>query len=127
MTTISADTLAVGQILALLALADGEVRDIENETAEVIIENVCESEADAAKFVYESALVTLNIKNNFPEVCEEIAKMTRVQQYEVVRACWYMAQCDEDLCSLEENLIYTLSDRLGISRYDCLLAKKSAA
>lgn len=127
MQGISPITEATGKLFALVALADGNVRDIENITAEQIIECIRSNDADAGKYVYESALVNQPEYNEIEDLCGVLTQTDRPQQYEFLRSCWYLALCDKELNVNEEAVIFQIGDYLGISRFDSQLAKKSAA
>lgn len=126
MHAISPITEAIGKLFALVALADGNVRDIENSTAERIIECLRTKDADAGKYVYESALVNQPKFSEVEDLCYIIKQVDRPQQYEFLRSCWYLALCDKELNANEEIMIFKIGDLLGISRFDSQLAKKSA-
>lgn len=126
MQKISPITEATGKLFALVALADGNVRDVENITAERIIECLRSDDADAGKYIYETALVNHPKFDDIEELCAVLSQMDRPQQYELLRSCWYLALCDKDLTDNEEAVIFKIGDTLGISRFDSQLAKKSA-
>lgn len=126
MNRISPITEATGKLFALVALADGNVRDVENVTAEAIIECLRADDADAGKFVYETALVNKPKGTELYDLCNILLQEGRPQQYEFLRSCWYLAMCDKELDKSEETIIYKIGDALGISRFDSQLAQKSA-
>lgn len=123
---ISPITEATGKLFALVALADGNVRDVENATAERIIECLRTKDADAGKYVYEAALVNQPKFTDIEDLCCVLMQSDRPQQYEFLRSCWYLALCDKELNTNEEIVILKIGDTLGISRFDSQLAKKSA-
>lgn len=126
MRGISPITEATGKLFALVALADGNVRDIENTTAEQIIECLRSKDADAGKYVYETALVDQPKFTDIEDLCRVLMQSDRPHQYEFLRSCWYLALCDKKLNVNEETVIFKIGDTLGISRFDSQLAKKSA-
>ncbi|MBL1404454.1 MAG: TerB family tellurite resistance protein [Rhizobiales bacterium] len=126
MHAISPITEATGKLFALVALSDGNVRDIENTTAERIIECLRTKDADAGKYVYETALVNQPKFSEIEGLCAVLKQVDRPQQYEFLRSCWYLALCDKELNTNEEIVIFKIGDLLGISRFDSQLAKKSA-
>lgn len=101
------------RFLALMAIADEKVMDIETANAEALLELFELNENNSMLAEYQSAIKNMSTDlNSF----SSLHKMTSIEQLGLIRSCWLIATCDGELHPNEEHLFYKLIDECNLPR-----------
>lgn len=125
MTDYTCSEDAKARLLALVAMVDGKVLDIEFESADSLMQGFSAANLESLKAAFRHTVENHGCDFDVHGLSSQLAKLEKPAKFDFVGACWYIAACDGDLPTNEEALIYSNSDQLGVSRDDSLLAQKS--
>ncbi len=104
------------KLLATMTQADGKVLDVENSTAEAVLEGHRPDHNELIKQLYHATVKVQPARKRGNAINKLIAGLDIDQQLDVLRSLWAVAQSDGEIHASEKKLIFELMQTMADSK-----------